>query len=129
MHRSVAFPAAVASLVGIRHSTVCSAGVKYASPRLERRSAIFRTAVGIGMVTRTFWRTGAEALLPNTGVDLPELREPSGGLDGKDDDEPGKAVDKIRRTSKSVPFTPRDLSTSMETGSCRLAFAQDFKSG
>lgn len=56
-------------------------------------------------------------LLPNTGVDLPELREPSVGLDAKDDDELEKEVDRIRRTSKSVPFGPSDFETSIETGS------------
>ena len=130
VQRKVALPAAAASLVGTRHSMTLSAGMKKASPRLARRSVMLRTAFGIGMVTTTSCNVGPEALFPNMGVDLPDPLVPRLGREaGADVDAPGKIGDRTKRTSKSAPVRPRDLETSMETGSCRFVFDQVLRSG
>lgn len=140
MQRSEAFPAAAAaaSLVGMRHSTTRSAGLKYASPRLARRSVMFRTAAGIGTVTETSCSDGAADVAapePNTGVERPEARaEPNPGRDanGEVKDEEELVVEgggeSRTRISKSAPVGPSKVEISGETGNWRFVFDQDLRS-
>lgn len=82
-------------------------------------SVMFRTNWGIGTVTTTSSRTGAEGVPPpppprNEGVDVPELARPAPGRAA--DATPGKLVLRVKRTSNSDPVGPNDFRMSTKAG-------------
>ena len=117
-------PAVEASLVPMRHSTVESVGVKWASPREGRRSVMLRTEGGMGIVMKRSWRVGTveeeeeEVLLvKKEGVERAAEREKGVGRDVFE--EVGGAVnvgEMRRRASKSEPVGPREVVTSRLRG-------------
>lgn len=120
VQRSIAVPETLpASLlvVGTRHLSMELPGVKFASPRLARRSERFRTEEEMGTVTTTSSMVGAlelelEPAPRNDGVDVPEPRPGNPLLGGR----PGKLVFKVSRTSNSAPVGPSDLCRSTVAG-------------
>lgn len=133
VQRSVALEVLEASLLEMRHSMELSPGEKWASPRLARRSVMFRTESEMGIVTRMSSRRGwveEPLLVPNVGVDVPGMREPSPERveDEETDEEPEKVSERRRRTSKSDPVGPRDVLTSIVAGRRRLMLFRELVS-
>lgn len=82
-------------------------------------SVMFRTDWGIGTVTTTSSKTGAEGVPPpapprNEGVDVPEPARPAPGRAAGAT--PGKLVLRVNRTSNSEPVGPNDFRMSTKAG-------------